>query len=63
MQKEEMLSDDQLDTVTGGADAEPQDAYLYFDGSDVGLRDDTTKARMPGMQKYGNVTLKRGSTG
>lgn len=63
MTKEEMLTDDHLDEVAGGADAEPQDALMFFMGPDPVVTAetlDTTKIRMPGMAKYGHVTLKRG---
>ena len=63
MTKEEMLTDDQLDEVTGGADAEPQDALMFFKGPDPIVKSETAdmaKVRMPSMAKYGDVTLKRG---
>ena len=49
------LDDEQLSLVAGGADAEPQDILMYLMPGN-----DSAAARLPGMHKYANVTLKRG---
>ena len=63
MTKQFELADTDLDVVTGGADAEPQDAYIYDasgTGPVIGGSSQNNATKIPGMHKFANVTLKRG---
>ena len=50
------LSDEDVDEVIGGTN----EAYFVKCDSETTTQSDTAATKMPGMQKFSNITLKRG---